>query len=301
MSVAPAPLPPPGGPPAGWYPDPSGVGVRYFDGARWAPSPAAAPSAAPAVPREPHPTLPFSAALGAIVILAVSLVVQHVVARQLDDTDLPLLVTVAIGITLAYGPSLWWCRRVAGANGGAAAIGWRWRWADLGWGPVTWIGSYIAEIIMVLIFIEGLGVPFETNVDTTNDDITAVYVIAMVVSACIAAPLVEELVFRGVVLRGLAGRVGIGLAIPIQGVLFGAAHIDPIDRGWGNLGLMIGLATVGCGFGLAAALTRRIGAPIIAHALLNGVVLTLVLTGVADDLDNDVATLAATALILIGL
>lgn len=294
MQPAPLSLPPPGGPPAGWYPDPGGQGMRYFDGARWAPHPGVALGPATVPDREPFPTLPVSAALWALVILAVSLVVNQIVARQIDDTGLPVLVDAGIGMLLAYGPSVWWCLHVLRRSGGGAGarLGWRARPVDLGWGPLTWIGAYVAEIVVVLLATELLGVPFESNVETTSDDLTAAYVIALLASAVIAAPLVEELVFRGVVLRGLASRVGVVAAVPIQGVLFGIAHLDPISRGWGNIGLILGLSTVGCGFGLVAVLTRRLGAPILAHACLNGFVVTLVLTGVTDDLERDVGRVA---------
>jgi len=290
-------MPPPAGPPAGWYPDPGGYGMRYFDGFRWSPA-AAYPAAPPVADREPFPTLPLSAALGALVVLALSLVVQNVVARQLSDTGLPTLVKAGVGLVLAYGPSLWWARRVVRQAGGGARqqLGWRFRWVDLGWGPLTWIGSHVANVIVILVAVEALGVPFESNVESTTDDITAAYVIAMLVSAVIAAPLVEEIVFRGVVLRGLVGKIGVVAAVPVQGVLFGMAHLDPIDRGWGNIGLILGLSTVGCGLGLVTVLTRRLGAAIIAHACLNGFVMTLVLTGVADDLERDVGSLAVRAL-----
>lgn len=285
-------LPPPGGPPAGWYPDPGGHGLRYFDGWRWGPYAHVAP--APPADRGPHPSLPLSAALGALVVLALSLVVQHLVARQLDDTDLPVLVVAAIAIVLAYGPSLWWAWHVLRrAGGGIGRLGWKFRWVDTGWGPLTWIGSVIAEVIVVLVATRLLDVPFESNVGTTDDDLTAAYITAMILSACVAAPLVEELIFRGIVLRGLVGRIGVVAAVPVQGVLFGLAHVDPVERGWGNIGLVIALSTVGCGLGLVAVLTRRIGAAIIAHALLNGFVMTMVLTGAADEVDRDINRLLA--------
>lgn len=284
-------LPPPGGPPAGWYPDPGGQGLRYFDGWQWAPSTYAA---APPPERGRHPTLPLSAAIGALVVLALSLVVQHAVARLLDDTDLPILVTATIGIVLAYGPSLWWAWHVLRrAGGGVDRLGWTFRWVDTGWGPLTWIGSVVAEVTVVLVATRVFDVPFESNVGSTDDDLTAAYVTAMILTACVAAPLIEELIFRGVVLRGLVGRIGVVAAVPVQGVLFGLAHVDPVDRGWGNAGLVIGLSTVGCGLGLVTVLTRRIGAAIIAHALLNGFVLTMVLTGAVDEVDRDINRLLA--------
>jgi membrane protease YdiL (CAAX protease family) len=289
MTTSPAPLPPPGGPPAGWYPDPTGWGVRYFDGRQWAAGPPVAVPVEPA--RQTHPTLRFSDALVALVILLVSLVIAKLVGELLADRDASILVDAAVAVAVGYAPSLWWCWRVwRRERGGPQALGWRFRWVDAGWGPLLYVGAMIAQILVVVV-ITRLGVPFTSNVESTDDvDRTAAYVVAMIATAVVAAPLVEELVFRGVVLRGLTSRLGVVAAVSIQGALFGAAHVDP-SRGSGNIGLAIALSTVGCAFGLVAVLTRRLGASIIAHAILNGVVVTLVLTGVTDDLDRDFGAL----------
>ena len=70
------------------------------------------------------------------------------------------------------------------------------------------------------------------------------YIISFVIVAVVAAPIVEELIFRGVILRGFASDPPPWLSIGLQGILFGAAHIDPI-RGTGNIGLVMILSTVG--------------------------------------------------------
>jgi hypothetical protein len=110
-------------------------------------------------------------------------------------------------------------------------------------------------------------------------------VVSLLVTAVIAAPFVEEIVFRGVVLRGLLSRMSAVPAVLLQGVLFGLAHIDPV-RGTGNVGLVAILSGVGVAFGIAAYLFRRIGPTIVAHAVFNAVVLAIVLTGVIDWLEE---------------
>jgi Type II CAAX prenyl endopeptidase Rce1-like len=88
------------------------------------------------------------------------------------------------------------------------------------------------------------------------------------------------------VVGGLRSRLPTVLAVALQGLLFGAAHVDPV-RGAGNVGLVVVLSSVGIAFGVAAHLLRRLGPSIVAHALFNGVVLLVVLTGVADRLQNE--------------
>ena len=104
------------------------------------------------------------------------------------------------------------------------------------------------------------------------------YVISLLVLAVVAAPIAEEIVFRGVVLRGLLSRNRVAIAVALQAVLFGAAHFDPV-RGTGNIGLIMVLSSVGAVLGGAAFLVRRLAPTMIAHAILNGVAMAIALSG----------------------
>ena len=228
------------------------------------------------------------AAVGAIVVLTFSLLASKFVLEALVDFDWPLVVYVLILAILGYGPSVLWCRYVSrhwGSDSLRTDIGLAPRWADLGWGPVIWLAALGAQIVIAAVIV-GLGVPISNNTDGITDLQTdRTYVVSIVITAVIAAPIVEEMVFRGVVLRGLRSTTPAVLAIVLQGVLFGCAHVDPV-RGRGNVGLVLVLSGVGITFGAAAFLLRRIGPTIVAHAIFNGVVLLIVLTGVADRLQD---------------
>ena len=148
---------------------------------------------------------------------------------------------------------------------------------------MVWFGALGAQLVAASIVV-ALGVPISSNTDAINEaSADRTYVVSLVITAVIAAPIVEEMVFRGVVLRGLRSRLATVPAVALQGVLFGAAHVDPV-RGIGNVGLVMVLSGVGIAFGIASQLLRRIGPSIVAHALFNGAVLLVVLTGVADRL-----------------
>jgi membrane protease YdiL (CAAX protease family) len=275
-------LPPPTTAPAGWYPDPVSGGMRYFDGRAWA----------PATPRfeerQPHPDLPVAAAVGALLILLGSLIGGRALIDVLIRFDWPVLVYVALLTIVGYGPSLAWCWYVRRrwAAGESSGIGWRFRWSDLGWGPLTYIAAFGSQVVVAALVLL-LEIPLSSNVDDVTElDVDRSYLVATVITAVVAAPVVEELVFRGVVLRGFLSRLGAVLAISLQGVLFGVAHVDPV-RGAGNIGLAMVLSAVGIALGAAAYLTRRIGATVIAHAIFNGVVMIIVLTGVLDDVDTE--------------
>ena len=103
------------------------------------------------------------------------------------------------------------------------------------------------------------------------------YALAVLFLAVLVAPVVEEIIFRGLLQRGLMSVLPPWVAIGIQGLLFGAAHVSP-DRGMGNIGLALVLAAVGVVFGVAAHLTRRLGPTMIAHAIVNAVAMVVVLS-----------------------
>jgi CAAX protease family protein len=234
-------------------------------------------------------TLPIEAAVGAMVVLTTSLVASKYLLDAVLDYHWPVAAYVALLGVAGYGPSLWWCRYAARrwATGRLGPdIGLRFQWSDLGWGPVVWLGALGAQIVTAVIVV-ALGLPISSNTDAINEaSVDRTYVVSLVITAVVVAPVVEEMVFRGVVLRGLRSRLPTVLAVALQGLLFGAAHVDPV-RGAGNVGLVVVLSSVGIAFGVAAHLLRRLGPSIVAHALFNGVVLLVVLTGVADRLQNE--------------
>jgi uncharacterized protein len=190
-------------------------------------------------------------------------------------------VYVAILATFGYGPSLLWCRYVSrrwGTGRLGDDVGLRFRWSDLGWGPLIWFGAVMSQLLVAAVVLL-LDLPTSSNTEGVSElQADRGYVVSLLVTAVIAAPFVEEIVFRGVVMRGLLSRLPVVPTVLLQGVLFGLAHVDPV-RGSGNVGLVVILSGVGVAFGVAAFLLRRVGPTIVAHAIFNGVVLTIVLTG----------------------
>lgn len=216
-----------------------------------------------------------------IVTILVSLVASRFVLEWLSTYRWPIPVYVAIAGLLGYGPVLMmgrWGSARWGSGSLRADTGLFVRRTDAGWGPLTWLGCMGAEFVVGLVVVL-LHVPITSN--TENIDRLSGergYVISLLVLAVVAAPLVEEMVFRGLVLRGLLSRFRPGAAIAIQAVVFGAAHIDPV-RGMGNIGLVMVLSGVGAALGVFEHLLRRIGPTIIAHAMINAVAMAIALSG----------------------
>jgi hypothetical protein len=86
-------------------------------------------------------------------------------------------------------------------------------------------------------------------------------VVVIFLFLAVGAPLVEELFFRGLLLRSLLERTRPALAIPVSAVLFGLAHFEALQFG--------GLAVFGLVLGVLAWRTGRLGPSIGAHAAFN--------------------------------
>jgi len=242
---------------------------------------------APSRPR--HPTLPLAPGVGAIVVLAASLFVSKFVLDLIVDFQWPVAVYVAVLASVGYGPSVaWWWYATGrwGSGDRRGDVGARLRWSDLGWGPLIWVCTIIVQVAIGAVVL-ALDIPLSNNTDDIGDlGADRTYAVAIVIAAVVAAPIVEELVFRGLVLRSLLSRWSALFAVIGQGLLFGVVHVDPV-RGIGNVGLATVLAGVGISFGTASYLLRRIGPTVVAHAIFNGVVMIVLLTGVRDRIIDD--------------
>ena len=101
-----------------------------------------------AVPAPPHRRLPIVVAVGAVVVLLVSLIASRLLVEHLVQFEWPIVAYVAISVVVGYGPSVWWCWYATarwGTGDRRADLGLRARWSDLGWGPVIWLSAVFAE------------------------------------------------------------------------------------------------------------------------------------------------------------
>ena len=79
----------------------------------------------------------------------------------------------------------------------------------------------------------------------------------------VVAPITEELLFRGLILRGLLSRFSPTMAILLTGLLFGAVHVNPWQ--------FISATCLGLIFGWLYVRTGKLLLAILAHALSNGI------------------------------
>lgn len=131
-------------------------------------------------------------------------------------------------------------------------------WVVVGMVPVLLVFSLGASIVTASLF--------PSYVENAEID-TSTNALALAVTVAVIPPVVEELIFRGLLLERWATAWRLGTAIIVQAVFFGILHVDPI--GAGVFGLVLALVYLR---------SRSLWPPIVMHALNNGFVLVVVLT-----------------------
>ena len=273
-------------PPAAWYPDPSGVGeLRYWDGTGWTPGvviggqvterampwPPVRPVAAYAAPVDERVELPGRAAWYGLVGFVVGIVagiLLAVVSELLGLADFVSLLLNVIGLWTGLLGACWLASRRYGTGNIRHDYGLEFGLKDLSWGIVSSVGARVAGAIAVIPVVLAGDRFIGTNQGVfgeVSDSLPAFFVFAVI--AVVGAPLVEELFFRGLLLRSLTTSVGIAGAIVIQAVLFGFAHFSPL-LGLANVSVVTVITAAGVVFGVTA-WKRRVATSVAAHSFFN--------------------------------
>jgi uncharacterized protein len=269
----PPPPPPPGPPPA--FPPPGQHDPPPGDPA-WPPGIQDGASAEAAF------RVPFSAFEGFLLVLW-SLLAQFVVILPaivlgfLDPTDpggptLLLLVISAQALGLAGALAYLAARRrlswrLLGPRRPAA------RHAAIGLG--VGVGGFIAVNLMIAGLLQIFG-PVDPPEQQLLSDVTAggITTLLAIVAAVVMAPLVEEVVFRGVLFQGLKRRIGLWPGALVSALLFAVVHVEVQQPLYSSAFVLLGV--------LFAWTMHRFGSllvPIVAHAAFNAVSVALTLLG----------------------
>lgn len=304
------------GPPAAdWYPDPGGppARLRYWDGARWTGWVATDGVVAVAPVQEPRLVATqwragadpmgsepdgdarmelggsaLGVALGAVV-WSVALAIGAGVGADLVglDTDAQLLAAGALGLYVGLVLGCVVVQRQHGTPGRFLQdYGLQRRRGDWWRGLVASLAARGGGMVLAVLLAVSLGDLLDGDeidqLPTSGDgDPTAGLLITFAFVAVVVAPVVEELFFRGLLLRALEGVVPDWLALLVQGVLFGLAHMT-LGAGLVNALVVVPIAFAGLTFGWLAQRYRRLGPVIFGHAWFNvvAVVITLVILAV---------------------
>jgi membrane protease YdiL (CAAX protease family) len=188
--------------------------------------------------------------------------------------------TVLAEVVLA-APVVLYARPIVAASGGwgpaLGLTGVRWRDVPL---AIAWtlvqFGARIAASAVLLALLPAARHERVSNVPTLgNKPLTEL--LPLIVAIVVMAPIVEELAFRGLMLRIFMRRWGFVVAAIITSVLFGLLHFE---QAGGPAASVILAATLGL-FGYLQAVvvrrTARLAPAMLVHALNNGVVVLFAL------------------------
>lgn len=265
--------PAPAGPPPGWHSDPWGTAEwRWWDGRQWTPYVWPMPWGSPAPATRMRNA--FWPAMGLMVASIVAGIVAAlplgIVATILGDESTAITATVAVFYPVAFA-GFWWSSRLLSRRFGTGDMrvdfGWRrFRKADLGWGALAGIGAVVAQGLVGLVFTRPADDSYREAVFGTDPGVVMLVVMAFAV--VIGAPLFEELLFRGPVMRSLVDRFGAVTGVILQGAVFALYHIVGDPR-LATLWYLMPLFVVGVIFGAAAQRTGRMATSQVAHAVMN--------------------------------
>lgn len=146
---------------------------------------------------------------------------------------------------------------------------------DLGIGIMTWCISFpavvfigqISDLFLFLVFnvenYEQVAVRYlKTTLGSPSMLVVAIFAIL------IAAPVIEEFLFRGCLQNWLKRFLGSKAAIPLASLCFALFHISP-SQGLGNISLVLSLFTFACYLGFIYERQRSLFASIGLHITFN--------------------------------
>ena len=116
-----------------------------------------------------------------------------------------------------------------------------------------------------------------SNTGILEDNRGSIWLVGVILLVVIGAPLAEELLFRGLILRVLQKTFGSVFAIIASSLLFALPHWQ-VDATWQEtVVLLSALGAVGLVLATGAVVTNRLGPAVIAHFLFNaiGTIVTL--------------------------
>ena len=197
--------------------------------------------------------------------------------QDLDGISLGAVALLQVPLWAGLLGAPLWSSYGKGRRSLAADFGLRMRWkTDVPLGLAAGLGGQLVLVAVITLVYQLLGIDLD-KVGTSAEELAAgatdvVGVVLLVSIVAVAAPLFEELFYRGLWLRSVERRFGTAWAVVVSSVVFGAIHFQIYD--------FPALA----GFGLIAAVltvrTGRLGPAIWAHVAFNLTAVIFLLAGI---------------------
>ncbi len=169
---------------------------------------------------------------------------------------------------------------VSAPRGSAPVIGLAFRPIDLLWGLAVGLLLRIVVSVLEVVVYGSLPATASGGAPTGSALIVISFIVA-VLAATVIAPVVEELFFRGLLLRSVRGSTpgrAAWIAVVISAALFASLHLVVASGPSEALVTGVGTFLVGLGTGTAAVLTGRLGPAIVTHIVFNASLLVLGVT-----------------------
>jgi membrane protease YdiL (CAAX protease family) len=169
---------------------------------------------------------------------------------------------------------LWWASRRKGQRSLARDFGWRlrrrdWWWLLVGVGVTIGLGILLAPVNNLL--------PKNPEPQDVARDLANVTrptaIAAAILAVVVLAPAVEELLFRGALLRSLQRKTSDGWAIAIQGTVFGLIHATGTSFDLSAIPTLAALTILGVLLGVIATRSGSLSRTMLIHAGFNAVAL----------------------------
>jgi len=222
--------------------------------------------------------------LGPLLALAGLIVASGFVAAALPGGGTGRTVGAAaltIGMELLLLAVLWAFGRPLAARGGGwrRALGLdRVRGSD--WLPwITGVGfAFIGRTVVGVVAVAltgGRALAEASNL--TGGDSDVVSIVVLVLAAVVLAPVAEELMFRGLILRTFMHRFSFWPAALLSTLLFGAFHVYEVETVAGAITLACSVGMIGLVNCYLVRITGRLTPGIMVHATCNALAVATVL------------------------
>lgn len=287
----------------GWYRDPAGAPLlRYWDGRVWTgytgplpiydPRPALDRTMAQLKARDPRPwgtkpvLLPIVAYVVAILLGSIAAAAINPGSR-LGKLVFATTANVALDAIVVAGAILAGREIAARYGGWGAAFGLlRPRWIDIAIALASFGIAMIARVVLGIVIVAAGGADQlreAQNLKGHSGHVDPAVIALLVVVAVIAAPIIEEFVFRGLLLRTFMQRWSFWPAALLSSLIFAVGHTYEVRTVAGAIILAANVGIIGvvhCG---VVRYTGRLAPVMMSHALINGAAVALLASGLASN------------------
>jgi uncharacterized protein len=211
----------------------------------------------------------LTATVGGVLILVAT---GHTGEDGLDTAPLAVLFLLQLPLWLGYLGWTWFTSRTKG-HGIGDDFGLHATARDAVVGLAAGIGTQMVLVPLLYIPIlllwsdQDPGAVAQDLVDRAAGPLDAVVLVVLVV---VCAPIIEEIFYRGLVLRSFENKLGTGWAVALSALLFGAIHLQLLQ--------FPALALFGVVTALLTVRTRRLGPAIWAHVGFNATTVAVLLS-----------------------